>query len=147
MDACSKYGAWILQQFLQHAQWVPTPLAHFAEHSSRAVCHGLRRCSEPQLKFDPCEPLLSSSVAAVPPLLYCTADGALCSAHAAAAGSADQVSGWGSAAGGASGLTADVLVRDSCSVNSFDVEPTVGQDIVAVTDYECMLLLHRDAEV
>lgn len=86
---------------------------------------------QPQLKFDPCEPLMSSSVAAVPPLLYCTSDGALCSAAAAAAG----------------GLVSQLLMRESCSINSFDVDQSLGQDIVAVTDYECLMLLHRPVEM
>ncbi|KAF8071084.1 NUP43 [Scenedesmus sp. PABB004] len=90
-----------------------------------------------ELRFDPCEPLMSSSVAAVPPLLYCTSDGALACAAAAARP--------GGAGGGTGGLTAQVLLKDSCSVNSFDVEPSGGQDIVAVTDAECMLLLSRRA--
>jgi hypothetical protein len=84
-----------------------------------------------QLKFDPCEPLMSSPVAAVPPLLYCTSDGALCSAHAAAA------------QGAAGGLVSQLLLQDTCSINSFDVDQSLGQDIMAVTDFECMCLLHR----
>uniref|UniRef100_A0A383WJE8 Uncharacterized protein n=1 Tax=Tetradesmus obliquus TaxID=3088 RepID=A0A383WJE8_TETOB len=84
-----------------------------------------------ELKFDPCEPLMSSSVAAVPPLLYCTSDGALCSAAAAAA---------------AGGLVSQLLMQESCSINSFDVDQSLGQDIVAVTDYECLMLLHRPVE-
>lgn len=75
---------------------------------------------------------MSSAVAAVPPLLYCTSDGALCSAQAS-----PQQGGQ---------LASQVLLRDSCSVNSFDVEPAGGLDVLAVTDYECMLLLHRDVE-
>jgi hypothetical protein len=100
-----------------------------------------------QLKFDPCEPLMSSSVAAVPPLLYCTSDGALCSAHAAAAAGQGGAPGWGGAAGAAGGLVSQLLLQDSTSINSFDVDQSLGQEIVAVTDYECMLLLHRPVEV
>lgn len=86
---------------------------------------------------------MSSSVAAVPPLLYCTSDGALCQAGAAARSS--QTSGWGSAGSGE--LSSEVLVKESCSINSFDVEPSMGQDIIAATDYECLLLLHRLVDV
>ncbi|KAF6265931.1 hypothetical protein COO60DRAFT_1697591 [Scenedesmus sp. NREL 46B-D3] len=101
-----------------------------------------------ELKFDPCEPLMSSSVAAVPPLLYCTSDGALCSAYAAeAAGGQGAVPGLGGACGAAGSLASQLLLQDSCSINSFDVDQSVGQDILAVTDFECMLLLHRPVEL
>jgi hypothetical protein len=110
----------------------------FAFHLS---CNFSLSCQ--QLKFDPCEPLMSSSVAAVPPLLYCTSDGALCSAHAAGAAAGNGAAN-GAAAGG---LEPYVHVQESCSINSFDVDQSVGQDILAGTDYECMLLLHRPVEM
>eukprot|EP00878_Enallax_costatus_P025718 GHUV01027543.1.p1 GENE.GHUV01027543.1~~GHUV01027543.1.p1 ORF type:complete len:358 (+),score=97.04 GHUV01027543.1:464-1537(+) len=96
-----------------------------------------------ELKFGPCEPLMSSSVAALPPLLYCTSDGTIC--QTGAAGHSSQANGWGS--GGTGALSSEVLVTESCSINSFDVEPSVGQDIIAATDYECILLFHRHVEL
>jgi hypothetical protein len=71
----------------------------------------------------------------VPPLLYATSDGALCSAHAAADGSR-----------GGQLLASRVLAREGYALNSFDVEPAAGQDILAATGDEHLVLLHRGDE-
>eukprot|EP00775_Hariotina_reticulata_P006192 gene6192-6428_t len=126
----------------------------------RFTCAPLTTAGGPQaagdvweVKFDPCEPLMSSAVAPAPPLLYCTADGSLC--HAAAARKPSSNGGnWGapSATSGLqdsanSSLQATVLQHVPCAINSFDIEPSFGQDIMAVTDFEGMMLLHRAMQV
>jgi hypothetical protein len=68
----------------------------------------------------------------------------MCSAHAAGAAAGNGVVNGAAAAGG---LASYVHFQDSCSINSFDVDQSVGQDILAGTDNECMLLLHRPVEM
>jgi hypothetical protein len=99
-----------------------------------------------QVKFDPCEPLMTSAVAPVPPLLYCTSDGALCHAAAARKSSSSSGGNWGQQLGANSLLQSTAMQQLPCAINSFDIEPSFGQDIMAVTDFEGMLLLHRAIE-
>jgi hypothetical protein len=96
--------------------------------------------------FDPGEPLLSAGVSsAVPPLLYCTSDGALCCAALATSGGG----GGGGGAGGQQGqqLVAAAVARGSQGFNSFDVEPSGGQDILVARADERLLLLNRGSDM
>jgi hypothetical protein len=91
------------------------------------------------VRFDPSEPYTAAYAASdTPSLLFCTADGSLCStqpARAAAAVGAKQ------AAGAGAGVA--VLVQEAGSIDSFDVEPQLGRDLLAVTDQESVLLCCR----
>jgi hypothetical protein len=91
-----------------------------------------------QVKFDMGQTQLYGSAApSTPPLLFCTSDGALVSTC--------------SSPSDAGLLQTRVLLREPCSLNSFDVTDAGGgsgggEDIAAVTDHECMVLLHRAAQ-
>jgi hypothetical protein len=98
-----------------------------------------------QCKFDLHSP---QSTAAVPPVYYCTLDGAFCAAQdaaaAAAAEAAMQGSSWAEDSSGSGGLVAEVLHQESCAICSFDVESAYGRSILAATADEHLLLLHMD---
>ncbi len=98
-----------------------------------------------QCKFDLHSP---QSTAAVPPVLYCTLDGAFCAAQdaaaAAAAEAAMQGSSWTQDSGSSGGLVAEVLHQEACAICSFDVEPTHGRSVLAATDDEHLLVLQMD---
>ena len=118
-----------------------------APHSS-AVCSAVRLCLCVQCKFDLHSP---QSTAAVPPVMFCTLDGAFCvaqdaAAAAAAEATAMQGSSWAddSSSRGVGGLVAEVLHKEACAICSFDVEPTYGRSILAATDDEHLLVLQMD---
>lgn len=103
------------------------------------------RAVDMQCKFDLHSP---QSTAAVPPVYYCTLDGAFCAAQdaaaAAAAEAAMQGSSWAEASSGSGGLVAEVLHQESCAICSFDVEPAYGRSILAATADEHLLLLQME---
>lgn len=86
-----------------------------------------------QVAFDTGESLLSPALAAVPPVLYCTSAGVLCSAHAEDGGSSMD----------GSRLLPEVLQQEMYGFTSFDLDSEGGQDILAATGDEHLLLLHR----
>jgi hypothetical protein len=85
-----------------------------------------------EVRFDPLEEFGRGGAlgGGAPPLLFCTSSGELARA------------GGGGGGKGGAGLTAEVLLQEACSVNSFDAHPA-GGDVMAVTDFEGLLFAAR----
>ncbi len=80
----------------------------------------------------------------MPPVLYCTSDGALAATGGDASVLADatKANGWGHGTQQRQRGVELLLKEGSCSVNSFDVKASLGQDILVGNDAECIVLLH-----
>ena len=74
-----------------------------------------------------------------PPVLFCTSDGTICRAS-----TQDQHAEGLYEAFEAPGLAkVEVITREGCSFNSFDVQRSGSSDIIAVTDYETLFYIQR----
>lgn len=83
-----------------------------------------------QVRFDP---LRSTSAGSTQPsLLACTAGGLIASASAGSG-----------KAGSAAGSSVQPLLQSPYSVNSFDVEATLGLDVVGVTEGQELVYIRR----
>lgn len=103
-----------------------------------AVAAGLPPPDVWEVRFDPAQHGGEGAGGGVP-LLFCTSDGGVWRAHLGAV-----------AAGGRAGAASlapppppRLLAREEASVNSFDVEPQLGRDLVAASDNECLMFRRR----
>lgn len=85
----------------------------------------------------------------MPPVLYCTSDGGLCRTGGT---STAYMSNNGYDSMNVAELQPEqeagrLLLQETCSINSFGVERSRGADMIAATDYECLLFSHQSVEL